>query len=201
MQRLYSASKAAASQALPLIDRVRSYPTTIVIDKMGRVRRVHTGWTGPATGEEYSRLTAELTALVEEPAEMITTIATFISQAGVLDLSALGPGDNQVLVTGYDFLLDSAGRIAQRWQNLVGAGAVGDDLVDPAQGWGDTELLAGLCGDGGTPYPIASLNWLFNSPRSNLTDRLCRRVIWRGSLRPFRPGIVLCASSHQRWLM
>ena len=47
--------------------------------------------------------------LVETPAEITTTIATFISQDGVLDLTALDPSSgHKVLVTGYDFLVDSA---------------------------------------------------------------------------------------------
>ena len=30
-----------------------SYPTSIVIDKEGKVRRIHTGFDGPATGDKY----------------------------------------------------------------------------------------------------------------------------------------------------
>lgn len=61
-----TASKADATLAVPLLDRVRSYPTTIVIDSRGRLRRVHTGWTGPATGEAYEQLRAEMIGLIEE---------------------------------------------------------------------------------------------------------------------------------------
>ncbi len=43
------ASKKSASQALPMIDKVISYPTMIILDKKNKVRKVHTGFSGPAT--------------------------------------------------------------------------------------------------------------------------------------------------------
>ena len=57
--------KAKASQALPLLDRVRSYPTTLFLDKQGKVRAVHTGFSGPATGVEHKRLRARFESLIE----------------------------------------------------------------------------------------------------------------------------------------
>jgi len=55
-----------ASKAFPLLDRVRSYPTTIFLHADGRVRAVHTGYTGPATGPAYDHLRAEFESLIEE---------------------------------------------------------------------------------------------------------------------------------------
>ena len=57
--------KAKASQALPLLDRVRSYPTTLFLDKQGEVRAVHTGFSGPATGEAHKKLRARFESLIE----------------------------------------------------------------------------------------------------------------------------------------
>ncbi len=57
--------KAEASKTLPLIDRVRSYPTTIFIDGNGRVRAVHQGFSGPATGAAHTDLRREFRRLVE----------------------------------------------------------------------------------------------------------------------------------------
>lgn len=57
--------KAKASQALPLLDRVRSYPTTLFLDRSGRVRAVHTGFSGPATGIEHKKLRARFESLIE----------------------------------------------------------------------------------------------------------------------------------------
>ncbi len=48
--------KAVASRALPVLDRIRAYPTTIFIDGEGKVRAIHTGFAGPATGEAHDRL-------------------------------------------------------------------------------------------------------------------------------------------------
>ncbi len=57
--------KAEATRALPALERLVAYPTLIVIDRRGRVRRIHTGFTGPGTGEHYRRFVSEFTALVE----------------------------------------------------------------------------------------------------------------------------------------
>ncbi len=48
-----SASKVKANEKLPMLNQVLSYPTTIFIDKKKNVRKIHTGFNGPATGEKY----------------------------------------------------------------------------------------------------------------------------------------------------
>lgn len=58
--------KVKASQVLPLLDRVRSYPTTIFMHADGRVHSVHTGFTGPGTGAEYDRLRKRFESIIEE---------------------------------------------------------------------------------------------------------------------------------------
>ncbi len=58
--------KKAASKAFPLLDRVRSYPTTIFLHADGRVRAVHTGYAGPATGLANYELRAKFESLIEE---------------------------------------------------------------------------------------------------------------------------------------
>lgn len=40
-------------KALPMLNHIMSYPTTIFVDKQGRVRRIHTGFSGPGTGKYY----------------------------------------------------------------------------------------------------------------------------------------------------
>jgi len=58
--------KTHASEAFPLIDRVRSYPTTIFLDTAGAVRAVHSGFSGPATGEAHDELRREFERLIEQ---------------------------------------------------------------------------------------------------------------------------------------
>ncbi len=43
----------SASESLPMLNRVMSFPTSIIIDRNGEVRRIHTGFSGPATGIYY----------------------------------------------------------------------------------------------------------------------------------------------------
>lgn len=61
-----------ASKSLPMLEAINSYPTTIFLDKKGLVRRIHTGFNGPATGEEYEHFVDDFTRfidkLLEEPA-------------------------------------------------------------------------------------------------------------------------------------
>lgn len=59
-----SASKKLAAEKLPMLNHILSYPTTIFIDKKGIVRKIHTGFNGPATGERYIQFTKEFEAFV-----------------------------------------------------------------------------------------------------------------------------------------
>ncbi len=47
------ANKKMAQKKLPMLNHILSYPTTIFIDKKGKVRKIHTGFNGPATGKKY----------------------------------------------------------------------------------------------------------------------------------------------------
>lgn len=58
--------KEAASKTLPMLNRVISFPTSIFIDKNGRVRNIHTGFSGPGTGIYYERFVEEFNALMEK---------------------------------------------------------------------------------------------------------------------------------------
>lgn len=52
-------SKFEAQKKLPMLTHILSYPTTIFIDKKGNVRKIHTGFNGPATGEKYKEFVKE----------------------------------------------------------------------------------------------------------------------------------------------
>lgn len=65
-----SSSKGKAQEKLPMLNHVWSYPTTIFIDKKGKVRKIHTGFNGPATGEKFTEFKTEfqsfMNTLLEE---------------------------------------------------------------------------------------------------------------------------------------
>ena len=45
--------KESAAKALPMLNDIISFPTTILINKNGEIEQIHTGFSGPGTGEEY----------------------------------------------------------------------------------------------------------------------------------------------------
>lgn len=61
-----SSSKIKAQEKLPMLNHVLSYPTTIFIDKKGTVRKIHTGFNGPATGDKYIDFVKEFESFVTE---------------------------------------------------------------------------------------------------------------------------------------
>jgi thiol-disulfide isomerase/thioredoxin len=46
-----SSDKSEATEALPFLDRVISYPTMVFINDKSEIIRIHTGFQGPATSE------------------------------------------------------------------------------------------------------------------------------------------------------
>tara|TARA_Y200000002_G_scaffold294240_1_gene248539 strand:- start:151 stop:1368 length:1218 start_codon:yes stop_codon:yes gene_type:complete len=42
-----------AAEKLPMLDGIRAYPTTILVDKKGNVKSIYTGFDGPATGNAF----------------------------------------------------------------------------------------------------------------------------------------------------
>jgi thiol-disulfide isomerase/thioredoxin len=60
------ASTEAASKALPALSGVAAFPSAIFIDKKGNVRKIHTGFSGPATGKFYQEFKDEFNGFVNE---------------------------------------------------------------------------------------------------------------------------------------
>jgi len=59
-----TSDKKEANKKLPMLTQVLSYPTTIFIDKKGIVRKIHTGFNGPATGEKYTEFKKDFETFV-----------------------------------------------------------------------------------------------------------------------------------------
>lgn len=59
------ADKKMAQRKLPMLNHLISYPTTIFIDKKGKVRKIHTGFNGPATGEKYNDFKTDFEQFVD----------------------------------------------------------------------------------------------------------------------------------------
>ena len=57
--------KAEAVKALPMLNHILSYPTMIFLDKNNQVKRIHTGFYGPAT-DEYAGFVKEFDAFVKD---------------------------------------------------------------------------------------------------------------------------------------
>ena len=58
--------KAQAASRLRLVDELKGFPTTIFLHGDGRVRAVHTGFSGPATGEDFRKQQQAFESIIEE---------------------------------------------------------------------------------------------------------------------------------------
>jgi hypothetical protein len=54
------------NQALPALGGLFAFPTTIFLHRDGRVRAIHSGFSGPGTGDEYTKLQGEFERIVDE---------------------------------------------------------------------------------------------------------------------------------------
>lgn len=61
-----TADKKAAAATLPMLNHVISFPTSIFINKQGKVVKIHTGFSGPGTGVHYDRFVEEFNATMSE---------------------------------------------------------------------------------------------------------------------------------------
>ncbi|MFD1187438.1 peroxiredoxin family protein [Pontibacter rugosus] len=58
--------KEAAAKALPALNHVMSFPTTIFIGRDGKVRKIHTGFSGPGTGKYYEEFVADFNKTMDQ---------------------------------------------------------------------------------------------------------------------------------------
>ena len=61
----YTPSKDDPEKSLPMLVKVVGFPTTIIIDKKGDVRKIHTGFSGPGTGVYYAQFKEDFEKLTD----------------------------------------------------------------------------------------------------------------------------------------
>ena len=68
----YTTTKEEVLKSLPMLDGFKGFPTSILIDQKGQVRKIHTGFAGPGTGKHFEEFKKEfeqnLNLLLAEPA-------------------------------------------------------------------------------------------------------------------------------------
>jgi thiol-disulfide isomerase/thioredoxin len=55
----FTNDKIEVSKSIPMIDKFMAFPTLIIIDKKGKIRKIHTGFSGPGTGTHYTDFVKE----------------------------------------------------------------------------------------------------------------------------------------------
>jgi len=58
--------KVQAAETLPMLNAVVAFPTMIFLDRAGKVRRIHTGFSGPGTGAHYAKFRANFDQIMDE---------------------------------------------------------------------------------------------------------------------------------------
>ncbi|WP_460692049.1 peroxiredoxin family protein [Mucilaginibacter puniceus] len=61
----YTPSSGDPEKSLPMLKDIIGFPTTIIIDKKGDVRKIHTGFSGPGTGKHYIEFIEEFETLTD----------------------------------------------------------------------------------------------------------------------------------------
>jgi thiol-disulfide isomerase/thioredoxin len=59
-----AANKGKAAETFHFLSGISSFPTTLIVDKTGTIRRVHTGFYGPGTGVYFERYKEEMTLFI-----------------------------------------------------------------------------------------------------------------------------------------
>ncbi|RRN76449.1 TlpA family protein disulfide reductase, partial [Pseudoxanthomonas sp. SGD-10] len=60
----YTSDKGEPAKSLPMLNHIMAFPTTIIIDKAGKVRKIHTGFSGPGSGKYYEDYVREFTEFI-----------------------------------------------------------------------------------------------------------------------------------------
>ncbi len=62
----YTPTKGDPEKSLPMLANFKGFPSTIIIDKKGDVRKIHAGFSGPGTGVYYTQFIDEFEKLTDD---------------------------------------------------------------------------------------------------------------------------------------
>ena len=60
------ASKSVASEDFPMLNKISSFPTSIILNKTGEIEQIHTGFNGPGTGKVYDEYVIKMRELIKQ---------------------------------------------------------------------------------------------------------------------------------------
>jgi peroxiredoxin len=60
-----STERLSSGEALPMLNDIVAFPTTIVLDRQGTIRKIHTSFPGPATGQAHEDYKRDMRAFLE----------------------------------------------------------------------------------------------------------------------------------------
>lgn len=61
----FTPGKGDPAKSLPMLANFVAFPTTIIINKKGEVSKIHTGYSGPGTGQHYTEFVKEFEKLTD----------------------------------------------------------------------------------------------------------------------------------------
>ncbi|MBC7758499.1 MAG: TlpA family protein disulfide reductase [Phormidesmis sp. FL-bin-119] len=62
----FTNKNAEVASSLPMLNNFEAFPTLIIIDKKGVVRKIHTGFNGPGTGKYYTEFVREFEKTIDD---------------------------------------------------------------------------------------------------------------------------------------
>jgi alkyl hydroperoxide reductase subunit AhpC len=62
----YTDNTAKVVESIPMLNNFTAFPTTMILDRQGRVRKIHTGFSGPGTGAHYTEFIEEFEKSINE---------------------------------------------------------------------------------------------------------------------------------------
>lgn len=62
----YTNDKEEVSKSLPMLDKFVAFPTLMIVDKKGKIRKIHTGFSGPGTGSHYTEFVKEFEQTIDD---------------------------------------------------------------------------------------------------------------------------------------